>query len=147
MKKIFLLAIAALLSASAAIADDEKITDLEPKKLPPIAQNIIRAYFPETQIILAQKKKSKVRHNFEVHLDNGTEIQFDKDGQWTLVDCGELPIPQRMIPGKIQMFLNEKIHNPEVKKMFKDQKGYYNIILMTGQTLLFDNQFRFIPSE
>ena len=143
MKKILILMACVLMATSAAwSAGDDELKQLDPKSLPPITQSIIKSYFPDAQVVSATKPKSKVRNGFNVTLDDGTELQFDKDGQWQRVYCGGEPIPSRMVNLKIMNHIQNGYPNTCVVMMEKDKKGNYQIQLSDGTMLLFDNQFR-----
>ena len=143
MKKLSLLLIAMLMAASMAWADDE-LKELDPKKLPPITQSIIKSYFPDAQVVTATKLKSKIKNSFNVTLDDGTLLEFDKDGQWQRVYCGGAPVPERMINLRILAYLNENRPGAVVVLMEKDKKGNYTIQLDDETELHFDNQFRIL---
>ena len=143
MKKFSVLMIAVLMAASTVWADDD-IKELDPQKLPPITLSIIKSYFPGTEVVTATKLKSKIKNAFNVTLNDGTLLEFDKDGQWQRVDCGGAPVPVRMINLKIQAWLNENRRDAQVVLMEKDKKGNYTIQLDDETVLHFDNQFRFL---
>lgn len=137
----------AILLASSVFADQQDLIILEARNLPPLTLSILKTYFPETQIVKAQKLDSKVKNSFELWLDDGTYMHCDKDGQWQYVDCGDEKVPERMIPPKVRLYLQQYYPTAAVVKMIKDKKGYYEIYLYEGKMLYFDNQFKFKKVE
>lgn len=137
-----LIAMAAICVSAAWSADNNELKTIDPQKLPPITQSIIKTYFPDAQVVTATKQKSKVRNSFDVTLSDGTELRFDKDGQWQRVYRGGEPIPQRMVNLKIAAHVNNGYPGTSVVMMEKDKKGNYQIQLSDGTMLVFDNQFR-----
>ena len=142
MRKVFLLMAVAVMAVSMAWAGDDEVKQLNPDKLPPITKSIIKSYFPGTEVVEATKLKSKIKNSFNVTLDDGTLLEFDKDGQWQRVYCGGNPVPMRMVNLKIQAYLNENHPDAQVLLMEKDKKGNYLIQLDNDTELHFDNQFR-----
>lgn len=146
MKKFSFFMMATLLFAFSVIADNN-VKDISLKKLPPITQSILKTYFPDIETVKIQKQKGMGGNPFLVELNDGTKLEFDKDGQWATVDCGENSVPIRMIPLKINAYLQSNHPANTIVKMLKDKKGYYEIHLNDGHTLLFDNQMRYKSSE
>lgn len=142
MKKLFVFLAGALMVTSMAWAADEEIKELDAKKLPPITKSIIKSYFPGTEVVKATKSKSKVRNSFNVTLNDGTELEFDKDGQWQRVYCGGKPVPQTMVNLRVADYLEKNHPGAEVVMMEKDKKGNYIVQLADNTELHFDNQFR-----
>ncbi len=136
-----MLIVSALLAVMAVWAQSEK-QDIQIDKLPKFTQSILQNYFPDMQVTSACKQKSKVKNSFEVTLDGGVDLEFDKDGQWTMVDCHDKAVPERMVPGLVKNYLYQNHPDVAVVKMLKDKKGNYVITLADGTELNFDNQFR-----
>ena len=144
MKKVTLLCVAIACTVMMAWAQDTAKEQISADKLPKFTMSIIDSYFPGAQVVTAMKEKSKIRNAYDVELDNGVKCEFDKDGQWTMVDAGEDLIPDRMVPGKVLMYMSRIGYKSPVCRMQKDKKGYYTINLKDGTELHFDNQFRVI---
>ena len=142
MKKLFVLLAGALMVASVAWAADEEIKELDANKLPPITKSILKSYFPGTEVVKTTKSKSKVRNSFNVSLNDGTELECDKDGQWQRVYCGGKPVPKTMVNLRVVSYLENNLPGAEVVLMEKDKKGNYLMQLSDGTELHFDNQFR-----
>ncbi len=142
MKKLFVSLAGALMVASVAWATDEEIKELDANKLPPITKSILKSYFPGTEVVKATKSKSKVRNSFNVSLNDGTELEFDKGGQWQRVFCRGNPVPKNMVNLRVISYLESSFPGAEVVLMEKDKKGNYLMQLSDGTELHFDNQFR-----
>ena len=144
MKKVTLLCFAIMCTAMMAWAQNTDMQEISADKLPKFSIGIINSYFPGAKVVTAMKEKSKIRNAYDVELDNGVRCEFDKDGQWTMVDAGEELIPDRMVPGKIVMYMSKIGYKSPVQRMQKDKKGNYTITLRDGTELHFDNQFRVV---
>lgn len=64
---------------------DEKKIDFD--KLPSAAQAFITQYFPGEEVTYAERDKDDGQKDYKVRLSDGTEIEFDENGNWTSVDC------------------------------------------------------------
>ena len=103
MKKIFYLVAvvtALMLTALPLRADRERI--INPEQLPAAAQTFVKQYFPENVISIAQKEVDGMRTKYSVHLDDGTEIEFNSKGEWDNVDCNFHSVPAELIPASPQ---------------------------------------------
>lgn len=145
MKRFFLIITAMAMMTSMALADDN-IVEIPFKKVPDLAQRMVTSYFPQAQVVKATKNKSKdMKNRTCVVLDNGTTIDFDKDGNWMIVDCRESSVPSRMVPGKILMCLNENYPDTQVVLMSREIKnGDITILLNDGTELHFTNDHKLI---
>lgn len=140
MKKIIII-LTAMLCVMALSAQDEKYP-VEIKKLPNLAHNNLKAYFPDVEVVEAYTATQKIKDEYTVVLANTVVIVFDKHGQWSRVIANDGEIPQRMIDGRIKMNLSQTGQTSRVVKMCKDKKGNYEIYLEDGTELHYDNQFK-----
>ena len=87
MKKIFLTLMAMVLMAGVAVANDN-IVDIPLNKVPDLGLRMVKSYFPTNKVVKAVKNNSKdMKNRTCVMLDNDATIDFDKDGNWMIVDC------------------------------------------------------------
>lgn len=145
MKKLFLLLAAIVMTASAVCADDN-IVEIPFNKVPDLGQRMVKSYFPSNTVVKTVKNKSKdMKNRTCVLLDNEATIEFDKDGNWMIVDCRESCVPTKMVPGKIQMFLNNNYPSVDVVFMGREIKnGDITILLKDGTELHFTNEHTLI---
>ena len=146
MKKFFALLTLVALCAGMAMADDN-IVEIPFKKVPDLAQRMVKSYFPGNTVVKAVKNKTKdMKNRTCVLLDNNATIDFDKDGNWMIVDCRESEVPKRMVPGKILMYLNTNHEGKKVLYMGREIKnGDVTIILDDSTELHFTNEQELIP--
>ena len=146
MKKFFFAIIAIALLAGTAFADDN-IEEIPLKKVPDLGLRMVKSYFPSNNVVKAVKNKSKdMKNRTCVMLDNGSTIDFDKDGNWMIVDCRNSGVPMRMVPGKIQMYLSKNYPGADVVYMGREIKnGDITLLLDNGTELHFTNEHTLIP--
>ena len=87
--KIALLAL--LASVSVALAD----AVVPASQLPAAAQNFINTYFKGVAIGMVERDMN----SFDVVLTDGTELDFNINGEWTKVDGKYKPIPTGFVAG------------------------------------------------
>lgn len=140
MKKIIIAAVM-LLCSTVLWAQDEKYP-VEVKKLPNLALNNLKAYFPDVEVTEAYTKTKKIKDEYTVVLANTTVVVFDKHGQWSRIEANEGEIPARMVDGRIKMNMSKNGLTSRVVKMAKDKKGNYEVVLEDGTELRYDSQFK-----
>lgn len=72
--------------------DDER--EISYGKLPSLARAFIETYFPDQSVSYAERDKDDGRREYSVVLSNGTEIDFDQNGDWESVDCKFSVLPE-----------------------------------------------------
>lgn len=78
-----LIAAIALMSVTFTSCDEKPISVEE---LPETAQTYVKENYPDSKILIAKKDYDRFSVVFEVKLDNGLELTFDKNGVLTDVD-------------------------------------------------------------
>lgn len=126
MKKSFLYVLAAVtglfLGSSIAVADTD--IPITPDKLPAAAQTFIKQYFPEQTIIFAEKDVDFMKTKYEVHLDDGSEINFTGNGDWDKVECKLRPVPAALVPEAIATTVQAQFPGSAIMKIDKEKYGW-----------------------
>ena len=124
MKKttLFLTALFCMMMQSVStFAGDKLIT---PEQLPPAAMAFIQENFPGVGVTFAKKDFDNGRRQYEVHLNNGVELDFDKKGNWDKVDCQYNPVPANIVPANIANYVQASYPNTTIVKIDKERYGY-----------------------
>ena len=141
MKKLFAI-LAVVLLAVAPLSARDRITR-DAKELPAAARSIVNKYYPKTGI-----NQIKIDSNlfggddYEVVLNNGTEIDFDSKGNLKEIDCGAASVPDGLLLKPIRDYVaknfpGQKIVNLEVNR------NSYDVELSDGMDLEFDRSGNF----
>ncbi|MBR5686376.1 MAG: PepSY-like domain-containing protein [Prevotella sp.] len=138
-KRFFLAALMCLIMSATTFATDKVILA---SQLPAAAQTFVKETFPDANIIFAEKDGWK----YEVRLNDGTEIDFDKKGDWDKVDCEFKAVPAQLIPEAIANSVEAQFPGAMITKIDKERHGY-DIELSNGFDLKFDRQFRIIEFD
>ena len=143
MKRInsYLAALACLFTtATVCHADDMPIPAAQ---LPAAAKTFVQKNFPGKTIAYAEKDAEFMNTKYEVSLNDGTQIDFDKNGNWDKVDCHMVAVPAAIVPATIQQYVNANFAGISVVKIDKERHGY-DVELSNGIEIKFNHQGAFI---
>ena len=119
--KLIMMAFAAMLMQASACSADDRMIPAE--QLPAAAQSFIKKNFPKESIAFAEKD-GYVCPTFEAHLSNGTEINFDRNGNWEKVDCTMAPVPANLVPVNIANYVKTNFAGAQIVKIDKERYGF-----------------------
>ena len=124
MKKsrLFLVALLCMALQSATCFADDRIIPVE--QLPAAAQQFVKATFPEAKISFATKDAEFTGTKYEARLADGTEIDFDKKGEWDKVDCQMKSVPEALVPVVIAQYVKTNFSGAVITKIDKERYGY-----------------------
>lgn len=144
MKKIFLI-LAIVLSFSTTYAGTTKSHDVN--VLPEAAQTILKQNFKaQVSHIKIGKEFGHIRE-YDVVMTDGSEISFDKHGNWKEVEVSQKEsVPSAIIPNPIKTFV--KANQKEAKVTGIEKKNYgYEVELSNGKDIKFTEKGKFISYD
>lgn len=109
---------------------------LNPDELPNQITQYVQQYFPDSQIVAAQKEDeifSPVQ--YEVWLNKGTQIEFKKTTMVNIESNSKLP--ESVVPNKIAAYVNTNFASSYIVSIDLDDKRQ-GIELNNGMELVFD---------
>lgn len=148
MKK-FLLGLSFLLAIAITAISCSKDNDGNEIVLPGKANTFITAKFKTAKVVKVSKVNDNLtKKEFEVILDNGIKIEFDKDGNWVEIEAVEddQSIPSEFVPEKILAYLAINYPGLGVNSIEIEDDGY-EIELTDGTDLDFDLQGNFVKVD
>ena len=119
---LFLVAMVCMLMQSVTSFADDKIIPVE--QLPAAAKTFVKQYFPNSTISYATKDAEFSGTKYEARLADGTEIDFDKKGNWDKVDCKMKAVPAALVPAAIAQFVKANHPDAVITKIDKERYGY-----------------------
>lgn len=123
MKKLLVMMVCSMLLTTAFAGNDIITKDI--KKLPAMAQRFIGKYFPGEKISQIKIDKDLLKKDdFDVVLENGTEIDFDAKGEWKDIDCKQGVVPSDLVPAKIAEHVKKEFPGKSIRSISKDSKDY-----------------------
>lgn len=142
MKKLLALMAAIMLAILPMSAKDEVYHSAN--VLPQTAQQTLKKAFPKAQVTRVKVDKSIFGNKeYEVILNNGTEIEFDNNGDWKEVDCGLKAVPEVFVLKSIRTYVNGNFKGQAITKIDKDRDSY-DVELSNDVDLKFDRAGRFL---
>jgi uncharacterized protein YuzE len=139
--KFFLVALLCMLLQSVTCLADDKIIPVE--QLPASAKTFVKKYFPQATIEYATKDTEFMGTTYEVRLSDGTEVDFDKKGNWDNVDCKTKAVPASLVPAAIAQYVKAHYPNTVIVKIDKERGGY-EIELSNDLDLKFNSKGKLI---
>lgn len=142
MKKLLAILAAIVVLALPMAAKDRIYHNSEP--LPAAARTTLSKNFPKAEVNRV-KVDSHIfgGDEYEVILSNGTEIEFDSNGEWKEVDCGHLAVPNAFVLKPIAQYVTKNYPGQKIVKVSKD-RNKYEIELSNGIDLDFDRAGAFL---
>ena len=143
MKKsvFFLAALMCMMMNSVATFANDMI--IPATQLPAAAQSFIQQTFPGQAVSYAKVDRDFGRTTYEVCLNNGTELEFDKNGTWDKVDCNYSAVPANLVPAAIADYVKTHFAGATIVKIDKERYGY-DVELSNELDLKFNKQGQLI---
>ena len=140
--RTFFLTVAAVVSACImSCSCSAKNGVVKVQDLPQTAQTFLTEHFGAIEVALAILDDNE----YEVRLENGWEIEFDRKGRWEKVDCKMDAVPESVIallPESIPAYINGNFEKAHVTEITKDRSDY-DIELSNGLDLEFSSKGQF----
>ena len=83
---------------------------------------------------------------YDVVFVNGNGVEFDKNGEWTELDCKRSSVPTKAVPAQITKFVKESHPNATILKLERDRYTY-EVKLSNFWEIKFDKQFNVIDMD
>lgn len=143
MIKKILLTIAIVLGLStAAMARDTYAHDAS--VLPQAAQTTLKNNMKaKVSVVKIEKTLGRVEE-YEVIMNDGTEVTFDRDGNWQNVEVNRnSSVPSGFVPKAIAEFVKKNHSGQKIIGIEKDRKGY-EVEITNGIDMKFDRDGNFL---
>lgn len=121
-------------------------TIISPTVLPENAQSFIQQHFSEFEIKEAVCEKRTNIVQYEVDLKGGVDLQFDRNGICTEVNCKKSAVPEAIIPNEIIQIIHQRFPGRFIIKYEHDNR-LFDIDLNDGTELAFNRSFRLIDID
>ncbi|WP_160070222.1 PepSY-like domain-containing protein [Sphingobacterium bovisgrunnientis] len=143
MKTIFkTLAVVALLTTSMGANAQDKLIDLG--QLPKKAQNFIKTYSSKLSVAYVKLEDELFsKKSYEVKMNDGSEFEFDKNGEWKEIDMKRKSIPLSLIPQAIKEYVEKSFPKNNIVKLSRSSSKY-EIELSNGLDLVFNSKGKFL---
>ena len=143
--RILMIAICCMVSCN-MVANAGNDKPISVNALPAKAQTLLSLHFNGQKVMLATIESGVVSRSYDVVLQNGTKLEFDKKGNLTEIDCKQATVPAKLIPQAIRNYLKENYPAQAVKKI-EMNKNEYEVELTNGLDLTFNKHFQLIDID
>lgn len=141
MKKLIALLVM-VASIFAASARDDISRDVA--VLPASARTVLTNNFKARVSFIKNDKNLGMINDYEVILDDGSEITFDKNGNWKDIEVrSNKTVPSSFIPANITNFVKKNQKNSNIVGIEKDRNGF-TVDLANGVEIKFDKNGNFV---
>ena len=141
--KLFAAALMCMMVSTVCNAEDRIIPA---SQLPAAATSFIQQNFNGKGIAYAAIDHEFGGKKYEVMLNDGTQIDFDKKGVWDKVDCEMGVVPAALVPAPIANYVKANFSNSNVTKIDKERYGF-EIELSNGLELKFNKSGMLIAMD
>lgn len=144
MKKLLLAIILLLTGVTASVARDYVTTDVN--VLPVAARTFLKNNFKKSVNHINVDKQTFGGTEYDVILNDGTEVEFDGDGRMKSVDCGNNAVPSSVVPKAISDYVSRNYKGQKIVEL-EINKNNYEVQLRNGLELKFDRSGRFLKLD
>ena len=95
---------------------------------------------------MASIESGIIDKNYDVVMQNGTKLEFDKKGNVTEIDCKQGAVPEKLIPQAIYTYLQEN-HSGQTVRKIEFNKNEYEVELSNGLDITFNKHFQVIDID
>lgn len=142
IKKILFAVVAVIGFATVASARDTYVRNVS--VLPQAAQTILSNNFKSKVSVIKIDKEIGRVSDYEVILTDGSEITFDRNGNWKEIEVGlKSKVPSSLIPKGISDYVNKNMRGQKIVGIEKERSGY-DVELSNGIDMKFDKAGRFV---
>jgi hypothetical protein len=99
-------------------------TRLDSNNLPSSARSFLDKYFHDVEIMSLEQD---VDNDYNVYLENGIEINFERKGNWTEIKAKKRPLPESLLeilPKQLSNYVQTNYPGQSIRKIEKKAYGY-----------------------
>ena len=145
MKKLISLLVVMFALTLCVLADNDKVIQIN--EMPKVAQQFVSKHFATHKVIVVKVESEFLSKSYDVIFANGDNIEFDKKGNWTSIDCEHTQVPGDVIPKKIASYINQHFPNTKILQIEKSDRKGYDVELSNGIDLEFDKHLRLVEVD
>ena len=144
MRKLFL--IVAVVFASMGVACANSDLPITIGDLPLKAQQFIKNYFSQIDVILTKVDRDILSKEYEVMFADGSKVDFAGDGEWKNIERQRDVVPAEIIPQQIRSYVKQSYPEANITKIDRDRNDY-EVSLSNRLELTFNKSFKLIDIE
>lgn len=145
MKRPFITTLFAMLLVLFTVSCSSEDKEFDNVALPIPAQLFVKQYFADATYSRVEKEKDNGTWEYEVWLNDGTQVEFNEKGEWTSIECKYSTLPAGIIPAAILADIAKRYPGLKPYKIEKEVGGYE--IDIPGFDLYYTYSGEFIREE
>lgn len=148
MKRLLnILMVAVLVAGSAVTAQAKSRYTRSTVTLPVSAQSVLDKNFKaDVSMVKTDKEFGRVKE-YEVILTDGTEVTFDRSGNWKSVETSSKKnVPDFFVPDLVKKYVKQYHKDARLCGIERDHRGY-EVELSNGVEMRFDRDGKFIKYD
>ena len=91
-------------------------------QLPAKAQTFLSTHFPNSKTSLVRKELDLLELSYDVIFADGSKVEFDRQGNWTEVDCLTRALPSGIVPAAISSVIESQYPQGQPTKIERDHR-------------------------
>ena len=116
---------------------------VQPQALPVAVTTFLNKYFPGTSVVGIDTDSEYGGLEYDVYLNDGTEVDFDRNNQWESVDCKVKAVPAAIVPAAIASYVKANYQSLPITKISNKRYGY-DVEVSNGLELKFNANGQFV---
>lgn len=140
MKKLILLTVSLFMGLGTIFAGHDHPIKVE--QLPEKAQKFLTTYWNDVKVVKAEMDKDGLEVTYDVYLENKTNIEFDKKGEWKEIKSPMAEIPKGVIIQNIVDYVANNYSGSRIEKI-KREHHHYEVELTNDIELRFNKKGEF----
>lgn len=144
VRTLVLIVLSLVVFSHPAKADDDRPISVD--KMPLEAQEFIKKFFPGKKVAVAKQEGRFVEKNFDVIFIDGNKVEFDRNGEWTNVDCEYSSVPEGIVPAPIAGYVQEHFPGVKIRQIEKENRKF-EVELENGVNLDFSRSFKLLDID
>lgn len=110
-------------------------------QLPQAAQHVLKTEFNGRKVALSKMESGLISKSYDVIFTNGDKIEFDRNGNWTDIECKKSGVPANLVPSQIRQYVKKNYSSQRIVEIEK-KRGSYEVKLSKGVELTFNKNFK-----
>ena len=145
MIRFFCMALLGVLAyQTPAIAGNDK--PITVRELPARAKQVVNTHFRGKNVAVVTVERQFVGKSYDVVFASGKKLEFDRNGNWTEIDCKKSRVPAALVPSAIKNYVRKNYSGATIVQIEKARSGY-EVQLSTGLELTFNKNFKVIDID
>lgn len=118
---------------------------LSKEPLPEKISDFLSTHFSNVKVAFYKIERNILRiESYDVILTDGTDLEFDRRGNWLEIDGEKNALPLTVIQTPILSYIKERFPDNYVVSLDKKKNNKLEVQLNNGWELLFDEEFNIV---